>query len=74
MIDVQGSEYEVLLGGQEALDSLSADIISASISKYNDRAPELPAVISLMESMGMFPVDDSERHRHRAYSCNLIFS
>jgi len=61
-LDCQGSELDILKGGEKALDKVSGIILEASILECNKGAPLLGEIVSYLDEKGFFPFSLSEVH------------
>ena len=64
-IDTQGSELDVLRGGETVLRGADYILIEISLVNYNAGAAPAEAVIAQLASMGFAPVDLTDFHRLR---------
>lgn len=62
-LDTQGSELDILNGGQRALSHASFVYIECSLVDYNAGAPQLAEVIEYMNKHDFIPCDLGEEHR-----------
>lgn len=61
-LDCQGSELDILKGGEKALDKVSGIILEASILECNKGAPLMGEIVSYLDKKGFFPFSLSEVH------------
>ena len=61
-LDCQGSELDILKGGEKALDKVSGIILEASILECNKGAPLMGEIVSYLDEKGFFPFSLSEVH------------
>lgn len=64
-IDTQGSELDVLRGGETVLRQADYILIEVSLVNYNAGAAPAEAVFAQLASMGFTPVDVTDFHRLR---------
>jgi len=64
-IDTQGSELDVLRGGEKVLRSADYILIEISLVNYNAGAAPAEAVFAQLAAMGFAPVDVTDFHRLR---------
>lgn len=64
-IDTQGSELDVLRGGETVLRSADHILIEVSLVNYNVGAAPAEAVFAQLAAMGFTPVDVTDFHRLR---------
>jgi FkbM family methyltransferase len=62
-IDTQGSELDVLLGGQEVLRRADYILIEVSLVEYNLGGAQPEALFALLSNMGFRPAEVTEFHR-----------
>jgi len=62
-IDTQGSELDIFLGGEKALNNASLVYMECPIINYNSGAPRIGEYIAHMGSKDFIPVDVFEIHR-----------
>lgn len=68
-LDVQGSELDIIRGGENTIKNSTFVLVEVSLLEYNQGAPLMDAVVDKMVSLGFCIVDIVEYHR----SDNLIF-
>ena len=56
-IDVQGSEYDIILGGQKTLERTEYVIMELSLIEYNENAPGKKMVIEKMAELDFYIAD-----------------
>ena len=61
-IDTQGSEIDILKGGNEILKNCKAILLECPVISYNIGAPSFNEYISYMDSIGYLPSDITEIH------------
>lgn len=62
-IDVQGSELDILQGGNRTLSRTKFVLIECSLLPYNHNAPLMDAVLDYLQSIGFDIVDILEYHK-----------
>lgn len=62
-IDTQGSELDVLRGGQTVLRQADYILVEISLVNFNEGAPPAEDVFAQLASMGFAPADVTEFHR-----------
>jgi hypothetical protein len=72
-IDVQGSELDILNGGEETLKRTSYVLLELSLVEYNEGAPLIDKVVDKMIEYGFCMVDILEYHRIPGLYNGIIF-
>lgn len=62
-LDTQGSEIDILRGGDLALSGAKFVYIECSLVNYNEGAPQLADYVGFMSSKGFIPYDLCEDHK-----------
>ena len=68
-LDAQGSELDIIKGGEDIIKNAKFVLIEVSLLEYNEGAPLMDAVVDKMVELGFCIVDIVEYHR----SNNIIF-
>lgn len=63
-IDTQGSEIDILKGGQRIFQKSTAILLEVSITQYNQGAPLYPEVLSFMSEFGFTNVETIGENRY----------
>jgi FkbM family methyltransferase len=61
-IDTQGSEVDIMLGGQSILSKAKILILECPIVEYNMGAPKIARYLEVAATLGFVPVDVTEVH------------
>jgi len=61
-IDVQGSELDILQGGEQTIKNTKHVLIECSLFEYNQGAPLISSIVDKMIEYGFFMVDIVEYH------------
>lgn len=72
-IDVQGSELDVLLGGEKTLGRTSHVLMELSLVEYNLGAPSIAKVVDKMVEYGFCMVDFIDYHSFPQLYSGLVF-
>lgn len=72
-IDVQGSEYDILLGGLDTLKRTNYVLIETSLVEYNEGSPLVADIITLMKQYDFMIEDIIEYHRFEHLYNGAIF-
>jgi FkbM family methyltransferase len=72
-IDVQGSELDILLGGEKTIKNSKFVLMELSLLEYNIDSPSIEKVFDKMINYGFFVKDILEYHRSPSMCDGLIF-
>jgi FkbM family methyltransferase len=61
-IDVQGSELDILNGGEQTIKNTEYVLIEASLAEYNQGAPLMKDIVDKMNEYGFYILDIVEYH------------
>lgn len=61
-IDVQGSELDVLIGGEKTIKRTNFVLLELSLTEYNKSAPGIQKVVDKMIEFGFYIIDILEYH------------
>jgi FkbM family methyltransferase len=63
-MDTQGSELDILRGGQKTAQKAKYILLELSLVEYNEKAPLKDEVIAYMDSIGFKPTELIDTHYH----------
>jgi FkbM family methyltransferase len=72
-IDVQGSELDILIGGEKTIKKSNYVLMELSLLEYNLRSPLIEKVFDRMINYGFFVKDILEYHRLPSLYDGLVF-
>lgn len=72
-IDVQGSELDILVGGEKTIKNTEYVLLELSLVEYNIGSPSIEKVIDKMINYGFYIVDILEYHRFPSLYDGMIF-
>jgi len=72
-IDVQGSELDILIGGEKTIKKSNYVLMELSLLEYNIRSPLIEKVFDRMINYGFFVKDILEYHRLPSLYDGLVF-
>jgi hypothetical protein len=61
-LDTQGSELDIMKGGQKTLDNAKYILIETSVVEYNENAPLKEEIFNYLSSIGFKPLEMVEDH------------
>lgn len=73
-IDTQGSELDIILGGEQLVSKAKGVLLEVSLTQYNEGAPLYQEVIDFMEERGFTPVAIlDEAFNHGSHQQDILF-
>jgi FkbM family methyltransferase len=72
-IDAQGSELDILVGGEKTIKNTEYVLLELSLVEYNIGSPSIEKVIDKMINYGFYIVDILEYHRFPSLYDGMIF-
>lgn len=65
-IDVQGSEYDVIMGGPKTIAKAKTVLMECGVTEYNKNAPSTYKIIEAMKDLGFYPHHVMQEHTTKA--------